>query len=246
MDHATRRNAILRHIARYGLSLRPVLDRVFFDGEEGACASDLEALRRAGALTAVENAIVEPDSPQTRYSYYYLTSVATRELGVSAYLARAPGSQALARALAVLWFCCLDRQRRHRMSEADLVDVFGERTVYAFEAQRRKLSLKGLHCLHQHHGRYRVYHVYVPKTSVADAVVELRKRIREAKSLAAIRDAIDERRYGFALLAESIAQREALRDAMAKLMVDEGVSFTVVWAPGPWRRNVRGNEDESP
>lgn len=237
MELSPRRLAILRHVARYGVTLRPVIDKLFFQADDGACAAELEALRRGELLASAENAVAEADDPQTRYSYYYLTAAAARQLGVSSYLARPPGTQALARALAVLWFCCADRFRRHRLLETDLVDLFGKAAVYASGPEgRRTLRLKGLHCLHQQHTRFRVYNVYVPKTSVADATVELRKRIRESRAIPPVSDAIDARRYGFALLAESIDQREALRDALAKTLVSEGISFTVVRAPGPWRR----------
>ena len=47
---------MLRHIARYALTLRPVLDSLFYQGLSNGCESDLSQLRANKLITAVENA----------------------------------------------------------------------------------------------------------------------------------------------------------------------------------------------
>ena len=41
----SRQQVILRHVRRYGLTLRPVLDQLFYGNLEGGCDSDLARLR---------------------------------------------------------------------------------------------------------------------------------------------------------------------------------------------------------
>ena len=98
------RLAILRHVARYGITLRPVLDRLFYGNRDGASAEQVAYLKREGLIHVVENAIGEVHTPQTRYSYYYLTTAGARQLGASPYVTRKRGGLALARNLAFLWF----------------------------------------------------------------------------------------------------------------------------------------------
>lgn len=231
-----RQGAILRHIARYALTVRPVLDALFYDGVPNACERDLVQLRSLKLITAVENAVADSTDPRSRFSYYQLTKSGSKSIGASEYRGKALGGQAVTRYLAFLWFCCLKRPRRHRIGVAQLIQIFGEEILPLNSCNKRDLLLPGFHCLDKTELSYRVLHLYAPKTSVNDTATEIRKRLREARRLPVIAQAIVDRSYGFAVLAETIEQRDALRSHLAKSFASDPTSIVVAVSPGPWRR----------
>lgn len=229
-----RQQVILRHVRRYGLTLRPVLDQLFYGNLEGGCDSDLARLREQGLLNAIENAIPDPDNPRTRFSYYQLSSAGARAVGASNHLARKMGGQALARSLAILWFCCVKKPRRHRLADSELCSIFGRENIFRPGMEKGGLLLKGFHALDRTEHSFRVLHLYAPKTALQDTAVELRKRFRDAVAIPEIEKAITNRNYGFAVLAETIEQRDALRTYLAKA-ITEKVSVLVTRSPGCWK-----------
>ena len=236
-DGQERRDAMLRHIARYGLTLRPVLERLFYRGYEKLLERDLDRMKEYGWINVVSNAVAEPTEPQTRYAYYQLAAAGARRIAVPKSRARAMGGEALGRNLTFLWYCCVSAQRRHRLNDQDLVDLFGHENVYA-EVDRGKaeLRLRGFHCLDRQEERFRVLNLYAPRTTVADAVVELRKRIRDLQTISLIAEAIAAQRYGFAILAETTELRDQLREEFAKAFGAERIVFHVTQSPRSWKR----------
>ncbi len=232
-----RQEAILRHLARYALTLRPVLDAMFYDGISGACDADLAQLKSHKLISTSENSVAESANPRIHYSFYQLTKAGAKRIGASEYRGKSLGGQAAARYLAFLWFCCVKRPRRHRIGAADLMKIFGEEVTPLGAGHKRELRLPGFHCLDKTENSYRVLHLYAPKTSVGDTVSELRKRLREARKLPVIAQAIVDRHYGFALLAETAGERDALRSHLARAFADDPVSILVACAPGPWKRS---------
>jgi hypothetical protein len=232
-----RRTAVLRHIARYGLTLRPILERLFYAGHGKALDRDLDRLREQNFVKSIENAIPEEGAPQTRYSYYQLTTAGCRQVAAAESRARKVGGEALARNLAFLWFCCHGATRRHRLNESDLVDLFGEDAVFEPGGTdgKRELRLRGFHCLDRQSGKWRLLNLYAPRTSAVDVVVELRKRIRDLREIPIVAEAIDTKRYAFAVLAETTQLRDDLREELAKSLAREGIVFLVTKSPGAWR-----------
>jgi len=228
---------MLRHIARYALTLRPVLDSLFYQGLSNGCESDLSQLRANKLITAVENAVADPVDPHSRYSFYQLTKAGAKSIGASEYRGKALGGQAVARYLAFLWFCCIKRPRRHRIGVAQLTQIFGEEILAESGDKKRELLLPGFHCLDKTETSYRVLHLYAPKTSVGDTATEIRKRLREARRLAVIDQAISDGQYAIAVLAETTQQRDSLRAHLGKSFADDPVSIVVAVSPGPWKRN---------
>lgn len=232
-----RQEAILRHIARYAITLRPVLDTLFYQGQPNGCEGDLSQLRALKLISVVENAVPDPADPHARYSYYQLTKAGAKRIGASEYRGKALGGQAVARYLAFLWFCCIKRPRRHRIALAQLMQIFGDEIVTVDRDNKRDLLLPGFHCLDKTEHSYRVLHLYAPKTSVGDTATEIRKRLREVRRLPLLDQAITDRQYGFAVLAETTQQRDSLRTHLAKSFADDPVSILVASSPGPWKRN---------
>lgn len=231
-----RQEAILRHIARYALTLRPVLDTLFYEGQVNGCEGDLSQLRASKLITAVENAVADPADAHRRYSFYQLTKAGAKCIGASEYRGKALGGQAVARYLAFLWFCCIKRPRRHRIGLEQLIEIFGDVISPPNGDKKRELLLPGFHCLDKTEHSYRVLHLYAPKTSVGDTASDIRKRLREARKLPVIEQAITDRQYGIAVLAETPQHRDALRTHLAKAFADDPASILVACSPGLWRR----------
>lgn len=235
-ENQERRDLVLRHIARYGLTLRAVLEKLFYLGHEKQLDRDLERMREYGWISVTPNAVPEPKEPQTRYSYYQMTSLGARRIGAAKGRSRAIGGEALSRNLAFLWFCCMSSQLRHRLEYEDLVDIFGHSNVFAESAYgKEEVRLRGFHCLDREGDRFRVLNMYAPRTTVSDTAVELRKRIRDLRSIALVSEATDSLRYGFAVLVETAQLRDQLRHELAKTLAPEGVSFLVTQAPKSWK-----------
>jgi len=235
-DGQERRDAILRHIARYGLTVRPVLERLFYHGHEKSLDRDLDRMRESGWISITSNAIAEPTEPQTRYSYYQLATAGARRIAAAKSRTRALGGEALSRNLALLWFCCMSSQRRHRLDDQDLVDLFGHANVFAETSHsKEELRLRGFHCLDREGDRFRVLNLYAPRTTVGDVVVELRKRIRDLRTISLIAEATDAHKYGFAILAESTQLRDQLREELAKSFAPDGIMFHVTQSPRSWK-----------
>jgi hypothetical protein len=57
-----------------------------------------------------------------------------------------------------------------------------------------------------------------------------------ARQLPVIAQAIADQHYGFAVLAETVEQRDALRSHLAKSFAGDRTSILVAVSPGPWRR----------
>src|SRR5262245_16169686 len=104
---------IIRHIGLHRLSLRVVLEKLFFDGSESACDNVITRLRKGGRIQAVRGL---PD----KYSYYQLTKQEATAQGFPEERAEPLGPQALHEHLAVLWFCCMGQRPRYRLEEPRL------------------------------------------------------------------------------------------------------------------------------
>jgi hypothetical protein len=170
-DGQARRNAVLHHIARYGLTLRPVLMNRFYRGHKKSLERDLDRMKEYGWINVVNNAIAEPTEVQTRYAYYQLATAGARHIAVPKSRSNPLGGEALSRNLSFLWYCCMTSQRRHRLDEQDLIDLFGHPNVFAESALGRdERRLRGFHCLDRQGTRFRVLNLYAPRTTVRNKI----------------------------------------------------------------------------
>jgi len=100
--------AILKHLGLYRMSLRPILAKLFFKGNEPALANVLKRLKADGRI-AIRSGL------PGNLSYYQLTKLGTREVGVPESRADPLGNQAFGQHLAILWFCFGSTTQRHRV-----------------------------------------------------------------------------------------------------------------------------------
>lgn len=172
-----RQLAVLHHLRRYRVSLRPVLDRIFYAGEGDGCKRDLEALRAHGCIEVVENAVADPEQKNVRYSYYLLARRGAALLEIPGGRTSRVGPDALTRHLAHLWYCCCDRQRRHRLLDDDLTRLFAPPDEPARAEHSTVERIPGFHCLARGGEQFLVQQMYAPHTPAADILGEVRKRL---------------------------------------------------------------------
>ena len=184
---------ILQHIGLYRVSLRPVLERLFFAGRSSG--NVVQRLRDAGYVVAARL--------PGRVRYYRLSVQGAEFLQLPLSRAVAFGAQALQTHLAILWFCCMGEKRRFRTDAEALSKLFPEDPP------------KGDHCAEPGE-RMRLYQVYVPgpDTPVRRIVREVRKRFYDARLDIQMNRWIDGRLYAFAILVDSDERRKAVRTAL--------------------------------
>lgn len=229
-----KREAILQHVARYGLSLRPVLDRLFFEGVEDGCERDLAELRKAGLLDVVENAVGDRVKAKTRYSYYFPTRKATALLGVPDNHGKPPGPDAVPRNLAILWYCAMRPNRSYRLRSNEVIELLSSPDKELAAGSGEQLP-KGYHCLSSVDDRFRLLNIYPAKTTVKELMSELRKRVTKAKRNPAITLAMKSRQFGFLVLVETKKLQDQVWEETRKLAREQKAKFIVTESPGPWK-----------
>jgi hypothetical protein len=204
---------ILRHLARHRLSIRPVLQRLFFKSPD-AVGNVLARLMKAGLLESSKF----PDG----YSYYQLTDEGAKALGLPE-TPRVRDEHGAHAALASLWFCSMDEHRRLLLTVAEEVELLGGNDPGA------------VHCL-QPAGEWSVLHeLYVPGpgTDEENVIDRLRKRIEKRRSDPRMRDWVTSRNLGFAVLVEKEERRQTLKNRIGKAELRRFTSVVVELAPGP-------------
>ena len=208
-----RDEAILRHVARHRLSIRPVLQKLFFKSADAA-GNVVARLLKAGLLESSKF----PDG----FSYYQLTEEGAKAIGLSE-APRVRDERGAHAALAALWFCSMDKERRLLLTGAEEKELLGVNAPGA------------AHCI-EPAGEWSVLHeLYVPGagTSEEHVVDRLKKRIDERRKDPILRDWVASRNLGFAVLVEKEERQTALRNRIGKAELRRFTSVVVELAPGP-------------
>src|SRR5262245_58360260 len=204
---------ILRHVARHRLTIRPVLQRLFFKSPDAA-GNVVARLLKAGLLESSKF----PDG----FSYYQLTDEGAKAIGLSK-APRARDEHSLHAALAALWFCAMDEGPRLLLTAAEEQELLGANAPGA------------LHCIHPA-GEWSVLHeLYVPGpgTSEENVLDRLKKRIEERRKDRLLRDWIASRNLGFVVLVEKEDRQATLKTRVGKAELRRFTSILVELAPGP-------------
>ncbi|MCA9281095.1 MAG: hypothetical protein H6812_00300 [Phycisphaeraceae bacterium] len=183
--------AILKHIGLYRISLRPILARLFFDGNEPALANVLKRLKADGRLQTCTGL-------PGNMSYYQLTKLGARDVGVPEARAGALGNQAFGQHLAILWFCCGTTKRRFRVPAEELPPVPA-----------------GEYCVTMEDGR-RLLRVYAPSDTAERASIHraIAEHVEVLSSDPVAGQHVRNRGIGIAILVHSIEQRDELKATM--------------------------------
>lgn len=187
---------VLEHLARYRLTFQEVVGTLFFDG--GNPQKTLNQLREQGLIETQKGF-------GGNRAAYVLSRAGAAALGTSRRRADNLGSEALPANLAVLSFCLLRGRSRIRLTDDELVELFGE------------LVPPGrFHCLERGARATRVYHVYTPgdSTRVGDVVARTRAHIAEVRKLPALEPWLRHELYSHAILVDNEDRAAALNAAL--------------------------------
>lgn len=196
MVDETRVEKILSHLAAYRVSVREILETHLFAGR--GVGRELWELSRERGLIAAHQVL------SRRRSYYQLTVRGATGLGLSEHWARPLGAQSLIANLSLAWFCCMTKLERRRVERGALAGRLGVNVP------------GGYHCLERDEGRFRVYRVYVPMpgTRIREIVRATRELVEKCRDQAGLRELVDGRTYGFAVLLETPMRADALQDRL--------------------------------
>lgn len=190
---------ILRHVGLYRLSIRAVIERLFFDGK--SCD---DVINR---LVAKEKLLTVSRLPN-RVSFYKLSLTAARARGFTDNRAETRGVQtrSIRRALAVLWYCCMGENIRHRIERKDLTQLFA-----------RAPGLGIPHCWENQHGVGRIVRrIYTPGPNTpTDEILRTLHHDGEA-ALADLKLAplVLARRYSFVVLVKAQERKELIEEQL--------------------------------
>lgn len=192
---------ILQHVGRFRISIRPAIEKLYFDGK--SCDNVLQRLRSEGRLQ-------NHRLGRTGISYYQLTRSQARSPQTLVPENRALPLSAgpLHESLAVLWFCCLSKYPAERLEGEDLKRLFGK-TYY------------DPHCLHVGQGgRQQVLRLDIPGSTSGDEY-PVRKLVSTFEELVSGKDPdlwewVKSGDFGFTILVETKERKARLEALLAK------------------------------
>lgn len=191
---------ILDHIGRYRMTLRPVLDRLFFADESSGCGNVLKRLIDAGLVTA-------RDGLPSKRRYYQLTAKGA-EGRVPLGRTKPMRAQSLRSAIAILWFCTMGDSPRTRIESWELRDILADEMP------------AGKHCM-QPGNPLQLFRVQVPsgRTKVAGVISGLRDHMKESFAHPVVRRMAKDRRLW---LRHSRRSRARARDSLSRRQAQLG------------------------
>jgi len=209
----SRDDDILDHIGLYRISLRFVIERLFFEGMN--CGNVIQRLIKQKRVLSMAGL---PGS----LAYYQLTLGEARRRNLPQDRGRAFGPRALATHLAILWFCSVTQVPRRRLEAAELRDLF-DRVPSG--------------CPHVGQGgpKPRVYRVYVVSsgTRIADVIKRLRSEIGSTLRKPPLGAWTAGGRYVFALLTDAAPRAEALARAVERAELHQRAQILCDGVPSP-------------
>lgn|GEM_PF-1759503 len=225
MKKATKKKyRVLRHIARYRLTIRAVLDRKFFGDVPDKCHNVVQDLLRQGLIS---------QHSLGNHSYYQLTQKGALEIRLQPKSIKLVGSK-IREHLAILWYCHMTRPRRELVSPERLRDYFPDARLQAPHCVGPTRADKPP-CL------YRI-RLAGPNASDSSLIKSLREYLNNAMSPGSeIRPLLLSRLYGFAILCHSKERIQYLHKMVQRkglsTVVNRGrhhqVALQFVLVPGP-------------
>ena len=188
-----RDDQILKHLGKYGLSIRAVIEKLFCNG--ATCDHVVNRLIREGR-------VVSDASIPGGLCYYRLSLSEARARSVPEHRSRPKKGAALRLALQVLWFCCMTDKKRNRPERRKVATTFGN----------GQGSGKP-HCAEAEGENSIVYRIYAPGPNSRDDYMlkSLVSDYEKALEHPEIRGWIESRAFGFAVLVETPQRAERLK-----------------------------------
>lgn len=200
--------AVLRHVGLYRLTLKAAAASALADlGTEQVAGTTLNRLVLDGYLSS--------NSKEQGFSgkvpYYTLTAKGAAEAEVSPERATLDPS-ALRTHLAALWFCCLNKPRRHRLEPGDWEGIL---------AEENRPPNNVAHCVAEEDGIFRIYRLYATDAHPQETLRKVRSDIEKSWNNTGLRDWIETHEYGFAVLTATPEAADHLSKALTMSLKDE-------------------------
>lgn len=208
---------ILKHIGLYRVSLRAVIEELFFDGK--SCDHVIQRLLDDGRIQAVEGL------PE-KLSYYQLTLRETRSRGIPKHRADPRGAR-LSEDLAVLWFACMGKRPRPRIERKPLGKVFGRGPGMGVPHCRENIS----------EAEQVIYRVRAagPDTDDTRLLRDIEWWARSGLAHPQLGPYLLEQLYGFVILVEHPDRAQRLKELIQKREALSGIRIHIESVPGQLR-----------
>ena len=189
---------ILKHIGKHALSIRAVIERLFFEG--ATCDHVINRLIK-------ENRIVSDAGIPGGVCYYRLSLSEARARSIPDHRARPKKGAALRQALQILWFCCMSEKKRNRLERKKVAETFGNGTGSGKP-----------HCAEAEQENSIVYRIYAPGPNSRDDYMlkSIRSDYERGLERPEIRSWLEDRAFGFAVLVETAERKERLKKLISK------------------------------
>lgn len=210
---------ILKHIGLYWVSIRPILERAFFDGRP--CGNVMHRLIDKEGYVQSRTGLY-----RTR-SYYQLTKRGATLLGLPRSRAASLGTQSLPTRLAVLWFCFMGQTRRYHLERPRVQQLLGTDAP------------PGNYCLEESEPpRLYLMRVLGDRTPPANVLRALRTTIARIRRCERANEWMNSRRLAIAILVETKERAKVIKEAVSNYQDDDGPLHEqcyvhVAVAPGP-------------
>ena len=181
-----RENQILDHIGTFWFSLRPIVQRLYFD-KPSAVGNVVTDLKNEKLIR------LEKLSSSGSYKYLQLTKKGADRRGFSGNRARNLKAAKFNERLAILWYCCAGDKRRHLVDK----NAFRSHTGFALPPVE--------HCIERvHDQQHRLSRITfcTPKTDFKDLISRLSRYTEDAIASVDLGPWITSRQYGIVILVD--------------------------------------------
>ena len=211
-ESRTRDDRILDHIGLYRLSIRPIIERLFFD--EKNCGNVIQRLLD-------QNRIQSREGLPRRMRYYQLSPNEAKSRGIPVHRTQPFGSQALNHHLAVLWFCNMGSQPRHLLEKQEQEKRFPEDLP------------AGAYCIERSPDGHRLYRFKIGSSDTDDTslIRWLRHEITASSKSEALMQPMKTRQFGFGVLVDTTTRVTALQQTIEESSLAEDAFIFVEFAP---------------
>jgi len=189
---------IKTHIGRYGLSIRAVIEKQFFDG--ATCDHVMNRLIKDGRIVSIAGL---PGG----LSYYQLSLAEVRARSLPEHRARRKKSGALRQALQVLCFCCMSEKKRSKLDRKVVGETFG-----------KGAGTGKPHCAEIDGERSIVYRIYAPGPNSRDDYLLkcIKSDTEKGMKQPEVRSWIEAQCFAFAVLVETPERKERLKRMISR------------------------------
>ena len=194
---------ILDHLARYRMTTRDVLHRLFFDDSEvNAVTKVTSRLTEHGFLNKYEWA--------PNRNYFVIGQESARIIGVSPKKCKPLGPQALPKEFATLMFCCLSDVARERLKVSDLQKQFPDLLA-------RKIDNSHYYLDRTEDGAVRLAFIRVDQGGTADHIARrCEKDINDRSNMASFRELVQTDRFMITVITASDNKAGIIRETIKR------------------------------